>query len=223
MVVVEVVVVDVVVVDVVVVDVVVVDVVVVDVVVVDVVVVDVVVVDVVVVDVVVVEVVVVEEHCPSGGVQVSPEQQLPRTVKVVMSMHCVPEARHDPVVVVEVVVVDVVVVDVVAVDVVVVDVVVVVSGAGHGSKRPKPNNPPQGAAVVVVVVVPHTSLATSEQVWEPHENLHSNNDLPITFSQILCNLNSPQVTSQVWEQSWPLHWSTHAALGSVKRQHTALK
>ena len=107
--------------------------------------------------------------------------------------------------------------------VVVVDVVVVVSGAGHGSKRPKPNNPPQGAAVVVVVVVTsHTSLATSEQVWEPHENLHSNNDLPITFSQILCNLNSPQVTSQVWEQSWPLHWSTHAALGSVKRQQTAL-
>merc|ERR1712117_722770 len=116
-------------------------------------------------------------------------------------MHWPPEGRHASVVVVEVVVDDVVVVDVV-----VVDVVMVVSGAGHGSKRPKPNNPPQGAAVVVVVVVTsHTSLATSEQVWEPHENL-----------------NSPQVTSQVWEQSWPLHWSTQAAFGSVKRQHTAL-
>merc|ERR1711946_44849 len=105
------------------------------------------------------------------------------------------------VVVVDVVVVDVVVVDVVVVDAVVVGVVVVVSGAGHGSKRPRPNNPPQAAVVVVV----HTSLATSEHVWEPHENL-----------------KSPQVTSQVWEQSCPLHWSTHAALGSVKRQHTAL-
>merc|ERR1711909_154446 len=101
-----------------------------------------------------------------------------------MSMHWAPEARHASVVVVVVVVVDVVVVRVVVVDVVVVDVVVVdVVVVG----------------VVVVVVTSHTSLATSEQEWEPHENL-----------------KSPQVTSQFWEQSWPVHWSTHEALVSVK-------
>ena len=129
-----------------------------------------------------------------------PEQQEPRLAKVDMSMHWALEARQASVVLGGPVVVVVVVV--------VVEVVVEVVSE-HGSKRPRPNNPPQGAAVVVVVVVvvvPHTSLATSEQEGEPHENL-----------------NSPQVTSHVWAQDWPVHWSAHAALGSVKRQQTALK